>query len=438
MALNLTEEQLKRAKGFVGGFSVATPQNVSTAQTKAPSTSITQGSLLSPAQTNILNKNVPTPNTPTAPAPMNTQIPTPQSGQVPTSTQTPNLNSTGNPQMDAFLQGLPQIQKALGIGVETPEQVAQRTSQTESLNRLIALQESLIKAQAPSSVLTDLDKAIQQQTKALETTTPEELLKSQPSFQNEGITQGQLLRESASRADPIARTLSDLVSSRSILGQEMQRQQESLQTQMSGIQNIASLQGAIAKLAPQQGLPSSIQGDILSALTKQAFQDPLDRQIKQAQLQKLQTQAGVGGQAPLTATQKNRVNQLDAVIKSLDDYNSLYEQNVGTTGVKLTGEKSGRLAGAYNTLLFQIAQAAGTGALQAADREVVESMVPNPTTLGGAFTSVVRGGKGGGKAAIKQAKSFMQTAKDVIVGTSAETAGDIQQQVEEAIASLGL
>ena len=393
------------------------------------------------------------PQIPTAPSvPQGNQIPkTP----VPTATPAPvgqnavaggiaqgqpntqaGQSSTGNPQIDAFLQGLPQIQKALGIGVETPEQVAQRTAQTDSLNRLITLQESLIKSNAPSTVLTDLDKAIKQQTDALNTTTPGELLKSTPALQNEGITQGALLRESAARADPISRTLSDLVSSRSILGQQMRQEQESLQSQMTGIQNIASLQGALAKLTPQKGLPASIQGDVLSALTKQAFTDPLDRQIKQAQLQKLQGQ--VSGGITLTATQKNRVNQLDAVIQSLDNYKKLYDENVGASGVKLTGERAGKLAGAYNTLLFQVAQAAGTGALQAADREVVESMITNPTTIGGGFKGLVRGGKEGGKAGIDQAKSFMQTAKDAIVGTAQESSGDIKQQIEEALSGLGI
>jgi hypothetical protein len=86
----------------------------------------------------------------------------------------------------------------------------------------------------------------------------------------------------------------------------------------------------------------------------------------------------------LTASQKSRVDQLNAVTGSLKYYRNLYNQLVGDSGINLTGADAGRIAGAYNTLLFQVAQAAGTGALQAADREVVENMIPNPTTVGGA------------------------------------------------------
>lgn len=104
--------------------------------------------------------------------------------------------NTGNPQLDAFLQNIPQIQQALGIGVESPEQKTAREQQQGTLNRLLSLQEQMLTAGAPSKDITDLDKLIQEQTQALRSATPEELFRTTPQFQGAGITQGQLLRES--------------------------------------------------------------------------------------------------------------------------------------------------------------------------------------------------------------------------------------------------
>jgi len=220
------------------------------------------------------------------------QQPTPQPPQQPQTTQTPDqagLN-TGNPQLDAFLQNLPQIQQALGIGVETPEQKAFRQQQEGTLNRLIALQENLIKAQAPSDTITNLDKVIQEQTQALRQTSPENLFATTPQFQQAGITQGQLQREAGARRAPIAQALSDLLTSRSILGEQQQQQQQALQNQFSGIQNIAGLQQALQSLQPQQGLPESVQSGILGALTKQAFRTPEEIQTGKLNLELLQQQ----------------------------------------------------------------------------------------------------------------------------------------------------
>ena len=112
------------------------------------------------------------------------------------------------------------------------------------------------------------------------------------------------------------------------------------------------------------------------------------------------------GETPLTATQKTAKDTLESVLTSLDSYRTLYNSLVNRTGVNLTGPDAGSLSGAYNALLFQIAQAAGTGALQAADREVVEAMIPNPTTVTGGFSSFVKGGRSGGLNAIDQARQI--------------------------------
>jgi len=132
--------------------------------------------------------------------------------------------------------------------------------------------------------------------------------------------------------------------------------------------------------------------------------------------------ASTGGtQQELTTAQTTAVNNLDAVLKSLDDYRQLYAQNVGITGGNIFGTDAGKLAGSYNALLFQIAQAAGTGALQAADREVVESMIPNPTTISGAIGGLVRGGRAGGLNSIDEARKIFVNKKTAITGETPTT-----------------
>ncbi len=127
----------------------------------------------------------------------------------------------------------------------------------------------------------------------------------------------------------------------------------------------------------------------------------------------------------LTSAQKTRVNQIDTVAKSLDSFRTLYDSLAGKRGGQLTGEDAGTLAGAYNALIFQIAQAAGTGALQAADREIVESMIPNPTTIGGAFKGLIRGGHQGGLNAIDEAKKVFINAREAILSDTDDTTNTV-------------
>jgi hypothetical protein len=127
---------------------------------------------------------------------------------------------------------------------------------------------------------------------------------------------------------------------------------------------------------------------------------------------------GADGARAFTATQKSNIDYLNSLMASLESYKNLYDSLVGQRGTNLVGEDAGRLAGAYNALLFQIAQAAGTGALQAADREVVEAMIPNPTALSAAFGNVARGGKAGGLGAIAEARNLFENRRNAIISGS--------------------
>lgn len=155
-----------------------------------------------------------------------------------------------------------------------------------------------------------------------------------------------------------------------------------------------------------------------------AAKDPLDAiQAAGVYGQKIPATSGTGADGtPLTAAQKTARDQVVTVLSSLDTYRNLYEAKTSGLfrGINLTGADAAELRAAYNSLMFQIAQAAGTGALQAADREIVEGMLPNPTSISGALGGAVRGGKAGGLAGIDQVKTIMQNKLNTIGGGSGD------------------
>lgn len=146
---------------------------------------------------------------------------------------------------------------------ETPEQKIQREGLQTSLGRLISLQEQLVQAGAPNETLQQLDEAIAGQSKALKDLTPGKFLETQKGLKDVGITQSQLEREVAARREPIAGALSDLLMSRSLLGQQIEAKQQFLASQAAGIGQQLELQQAINSLVPKRGIPGGIQEKIL-------------------------------------------------------------------------------------------------------------------------------------------------------------------------------
>ena len=245
-----------------------------------------------------------------------------------TAVQAPQTSVGGGTGIDALIQQLPALQEALGVGVETESQKGFREQQQATLERLISLQEGLVQQQAPTSTITDLDKVIQQQSNTLRDLTPEGLLETNPLLQQEGITQGALEQEVASKREPIARALSDLLTSRSILGQQQDTQRQQQQQQVQGVQSILQTQQAIGALQPQQGLLPGVQQSILSGVIGQAFEQ----------------QAGGGGgeifslgnqgipfqaRPDLTATEQQKITQLDSGLRLVDQIERLYNEAVG-------------------------------------------------------------------------------------------------------------
>jgi len=97
----------------------------------------------------------------------------------------------------------------------------------------------------------------------------------------------------------------------------------------------------------------------------------------------------------LPSQDKTRALTTDDVIVSLQDYKKVYDEETKSRifGSKITGTGAARINSAYNDLIFKYAQAVGTGALQAADKEVIEDIIPNGAALSG--VRLFRGGKEG-------------------------------------------
>lgn len=84
--------------------------------------------------------------------------------------------------------------------------------------------------------------------------------------------------------------------------------------------------------------------------------------------------------------------------------------------VQLTGKEAAELRTAQSSLLFLIAQASGTGALQAPDREVVERIIPDPTSISGATGILTRGGKQGMLTSLDKAQDILNSRLSLLSG----------------------
>jgi hypothetical protein len=183
------------------------------------------------------------------------QTPVPQAPQLP-----PMSTNPLEAQFQQFKGLSPEAQQFYGIQ-ESPAIKAQREAQMGILTRQQALQEQLAKASAPTEQITALENIIAEQQRTLGRTTPSELLSTQPGLQ--GTTTGFVERTAAQQREPIARALSDLLFSRSVLGKQQEQQVAALQAQQQGLQSQMQLQQAIGQLQPQGGLPESLRSKLL-------------------------------------------------------------------------------------------------------------------------------------------------------------------------------
>jgi hypothetical protein len=128
------------------------------------------------------------------------------------------------------------------------------------------------------------------------------------------------------------------------------------------------------------------------------------------------------GQKVLTPAQKTKIDAINIVSGQLQNYRNLIEKHTkggAGFGSQLTGVAAAELRTAKSALEFAVANAVGTGALQAADRAVVMDLIPNPTGLLGALGGAIRGGYDGNIAALNQAESVFRAAENTIRGGQA-------------------
>jgi hypothetical protein len=120
----------------------------------------------------------------------------------------------------------------------------------------------------------------------------------------------------------------------------------------------------------------------------------------------------------LGAERRKIFDSISAVKSQLADYRNLYDQYTTDEGggVQLTGEQAAELRAKKALLEFGVANAVGTGALQAADRAVVEEIIPDPTNWTGAPGMILRGGKKGALLQLDQASKIFDNASNTILG----------------------
>lgn len=124
-----------------------------------------------------------------------------------------------------------------------------------------------------------------------------------------------------------------------------------------------------------------------------------------------------------TAAQQKQFDDINTVSGQLKNYRDLVDRYTGMGGFQLTGKQASELRAAKSNLEFSIAAAVGTGALQAADRDVVRDMIPDPTSISGAIGGAFRGGKQGNLAAIDQAQKIFDARRNTLTSQSSQIPG---------------
>lgn len=185
-------------------------------------------------------------------------------------------------------------------------------------------------------------------------------------------------------------------------------------------QDFLKVQNTLLQSAAAQSAPASVMTRINSATTPQEAitaagpyaGDILDRRYKQAQIDALGQKNAPGvtlvdangnvmglasqrNYAKLSANQQKQAQSLNNLVVALKDYRTTFNNKVGDSGIKYFGEDAALLQTKLNSIIFAAAQAEGTGALQKADRDVIEQIIPNPTSISGAYNALTKGGKQG-------------------------------------------
>lgn len=167
-----------------------------------------------------------------------------------------------------------------------------------------------------------------------------------------------------------------------------------------------------------RSIPSSTQSKLRNAQTT----DEVNQILAEDGISLAKAGTGVGG-VELSSPQKTRLDAINTVSAQLQNYRKLVDRYTSGRGSQLTGIEAAELRTAKSALEFAIASAVGTGALQAADREVVRDLLPDPTSIKGAIGGAIRGGKAGNLAAIDQAQKVFDSARGTITSGSPTEVG---------------
>ena len=217
----------------------------------------------------VLGTQAPAPEVPGAPPAVQPPPVLPAAPVAPTVAQPAEETPTSDIEtLLAQIQGLKPEQKTLlGFGGETPEQKTQREGLQGSLDRLISLRGQLETAQAPTEAMTSLDTLIAEQQKGLRGFETSRYLQDRPGILDIGGTQSAIAARAAREAEPITRALSDLLISRSVLGQQQQQKAGQIEAQIGGIESEVELRKALAGLAaPGAKLPEGITSKLFEKL----------------------------------------------------------------------------------------------------------------------------------------------------------------------------
>lgn len=198
-----------------------------------------------------------------------------------------------------------------------------------------------------------------------------------------------------------------------------------------GLQNKKSKQEIIAALVKENELNNAgtyiKQLDELGTFEGGSDQKNQDEQAK--------ANLGTGDLLKQYYTNRN-------IVDKLNEYKTFYSSATKDNTIlptEISGENSAKLKSMYNDIIFQVAQAEGTGALQEADRKVVENMLPdvssaNPFTIGG---QMMRGGKEGNVAAfdtlIKSAQERVNRLSGQEGTKDAQNSSDGQDNVADRL-----
>lgn len=107
----------------------------------------------------------------------------------------------------------------------------------------------------------------------------------------------------------------------------------------------------------------------------------------------------------LPTAAKNQVVKAAELINTAKEYRKLVLDNVGDSGLLLSGPMAAEINSAHGNLAFKGAGGYGQGALQAPDREVMEEIFTNPASLSPSAVAKtsIRGGKKGIKQSLDRA-----------------------------------